>query len=90
MLRALADSTRLDLVRSLAGGEKAVGLLAEQAELTMYTASRHLKVLREAGLVETEVKAQQRIYRLSAPILEELRRNGNVLELGCCSFRLEI
>lgn len=88
VLRALADAGRMEIVRLLARGEQPVTALAHQTGLTMYTASRQLKVLRDAGLVETEVRAQQRIYRLSAPILAELERNENVLELGCCSFRL--
>ena len=88
MLRALADATRLDLVRALAAGPKSVTTLADGQGLTVYNTSRHLRVLREAGLVETEVSAQQRIYRLSAPIQAELERNGSVLELGCCSFQL--
>ncbi len=89
LLRALADATRLKLVRALAKGESAVTALADGQGLTMYNASRHLKVLKDAGLVEMEVSAQQRIYRLSPPIMEELKRNGNVLDLGCCSFRLD-
>ena len=77
------------LVKSLAESESAVTALAEGLGLTVYNASRHLKVLRDAGLVEMEVSAQQRIYRLSAGIAEELKRNHKVLELGCCSFRLD-
>lgn len=77
------------LVKTLAQGESAVTALAEALGLTVYNASRHLKVLRDAGLVEMEVSAQQRIYRISAPIREELERNHNVLDLGCCSFRLD-
>ncbi len=88
-LRALADATRVRLVRTLTAGESTVTALAETLGVTIYNTSRHLKVLKDAGLVEMEVRAQQRIYRLSAPILLELRRNRNVLELGCCSFRLE-
>ena len=76
------------LVKALADGESAVTALAEGLGLTVYNASRHLKVLRDAGLVEMEVSAQQRIYRLRPAIREELDRNPHVLDLGCCSFRL--
>lgn len=88
-LRALGDATRMRLVKTLAAGESAVTALADGLGLTVYTASRHLKVLREAGLVEMEVCAQQRIYRLSPSIREELEQNHQVLDLGCCSFRLD-
>ncbi len=88
-LRALGDATRMRLVKSLAAGESAVTALADRLGLTVYNASRHLKVLRDAGLVEMEVCAQQRIYRLCPAIREELERNHQVLNLGCCSFRLD-
>ncbi len=77
------------LVKALWAGPGAVSALAEGLGLTVYNASRHLKVLRDAGLVEMEVSAQQRIYRLSAPVTAELKRDLKVLELGCCSFRLD-
>lgn len=89
LLRALADTTRLGLVRALAQGEQPVTALAEGLGITVYNASRHLKVLRDAGLVEVDVSAQQRIYRLTTPTAAELRRNRKILELGCCSFRLD-
>ena len=88
-LRALGDATRMRLVKSLAAGESAVTALADRLGLTVYNASRHLKELRDAGRVEMEVCAQQRIYRLCPAIREELERNHQVLNLGCCSFRLD-
>ena len=77
------------LVKTLAHGGSPVTALAEGLGLTVYNTSRHLKVLRDAGLVETEVNAQQRIYRLAAPVRGQLERNPRVLDLGCCSFRLD-
>lgn len=77
------------LVKALAGGESAVTALADGLGLTVYNASRHLKVLRDAGLVDMEVSAQQRIYRLCPAVSEELERDPHVLDLGCCSFRLD-
>ncbi|MDB6070763.1 MAG: transcriptional regulator, ArsR family [Verrucomicrobiales bacterium] len=88
-LRALGDPTRMRLVKALAQGESPVTALAESLGLTVYNASRHLKVLRDAGLVETEVSAQQRIYRLRPVAREGLAENKQVLQLGCCSFRLD-
>ena len=89
-LRALGDPTRMRLVKCLAHhGESPVTGLAEALGLTVYNASRHLKVLREAGLVEMEVSAQQRIYRLPPVVREGLAEDKKVLQLGCCSFRLD-
>lgn len=88
-LRALGDPVRMRLVKALARGESPVTGLAEALGLTIYNASRQLKVLREAGLVETEVCAQQRIYRLKPVVSEGLDADKKVLQLGCCSFRLD-
>ncbi|MBP7948111.1 MAG: winged helix-turn-helix transcriptional regulator [Verrucomicrobiales bacterium] len=88
MLRALADPARMDIVRALAAGPRAVSALAAETGLTLYTTSRHLKMLKDAGLAEMKAIAQQRIYSLSSGITDALARNHGVLELGCCSFRL--
>ncbi|WP_327065342.1 ArsR/SmtB family transcription factor [Kitasatospora sp. NBC_01302] len=58
----------LDLVR---GGERSVGELAQALQASQPAVSKHLRVLREAGLVEVRVAEQRRLYRLSpAPLLE--------------------
>jgi DNA-binding transcriptional ArsR family regulator len=64
VFRALADPTRLALLEHLIGmGEQNVSELAEAFELSMPAISRHLKVLREAGLIESRVDRQWRICR---------------------------
>jgi DNA-binding transcriptional ArsR family regulator len=71
VLQALADPTRLEIVRGLAedGGERLCGSFAP--ELAKATRSHHFKVLREAGLTRTRVDGTARYVRLRA---EELRR----------------
>ncbi len=60
---ALGDSTRLAIIeRLLAQGEQSAGDLQDVADVTAPAISRHLKVLREAGLVQRRVDAQRRIY----------------------------
>lgn len=88
-LKALADESRLRLLKRLIEGEADVSGLAEAAGLTVYNTSRHLRVLKEAGLVEMQPAAQQRRYRLADALRAELRQNGKVLDLGCCSFRFD-
>jgi len=56
----------------LRGGERAAGDLVAALPLSQPGASRHLRVLREAGLVSVRKDAQQRIYRLSPAPLAEL------------------
>jgi DNA-binding transcriptional ArsR family regulator len=59
----------LDLVRD---GERSVGELVEALAMSQPAVSKHLRVLREAGLVEARVDEQRRLYRLRAEPLREL------------------
>lgn len=72
-LAVLADDTRRQIVRLLADdGELAAGDIAGRFAISQPAVSRHLRVLREAGLVTVEVRAQRRIYRLDPAPLREL------------------
>jgi DNA-binding transcriptional ArsR family regulator len=72
---AVAQPTRREMLVLLAKGERSAGELAEAfPELTQPAVSRHLRVLREAHLVEVRPKAQQRIYALRPERLRELDR----------------
>jgi DNA-binding transcriptional ArsR family regulator len=62
---ALADDTRLAIVEELARGERAVSELVARFELRQPTISQHLKVLRDAGLVDMRADAQRRIYSIN-------------------------
>lgn len=71
VLRALADEGRLTLLQALATGPATAGELASLLPIARPGVSRHLKVLREAGLVEVRQEAQRRIYQLrTAPLAE--------------------
>lgn len=85
-MRALGEPSRLRLVRHLLAGPCPVNELCAALDLQPYNASRHLAVLKAAGLVEVEKSAQQRIYSLAAPFRERLDRDHRVLDLGCCRF----
>jgi DNA-binding transcriptional ArsR family regulator len=70
---AIADPTRRRVLDLLARGRRNAGEIASAfPRLTQPAVSRHLKVLREAGLVSVEVNAQQRIYALQPEGLMEL------------------
>src|ERR1700750_2279729 len=64
VLRAVADESRRTLLDSLAHGPATAGELAALLPIARPGVSRHLRVLREAGLVEVHQEAQRRIYRL--------------------------
>ncbi|KHL96273.1 TrmB family transcriptional regulator [Paenibacillus sp. IHB B 3415] len=69
---ALAEPTRLRMVEILKEGPLSVGDIAERLELRQPQASKHLRVLLEAGLVEVEAAANRRNYRLRTEPLEAM------------------
>ena len=65
VFEAVAEPSRRVLLDLLAGGERSAGELVEALpDLTQPAVSRHLRVLRDVGLVESRIDAQRRIYRL--------------------------
>jgi DNA-binding transcriptional ArsR family regulator len=71
-MAALADPTRREIVAVLARGEVAAGDLAARFPVSRPAVSRHLRVLREAGLVQVRADGQRRVYALDPGPLEEL------------------
>ncbi|OKP81523.1 transcriptional regulator [Paenibacillus helianthi] len=69
---ALAEPTRLRMVEMLKDGPLSVGDIAERLSLRQPQASKHLRVLLEAGLVEVEAQANRRNYKLRTEPLEVL------------------
>lgn len=61
----LADPNRILIIYSLADGPRSVNEIANHMELPQPTVSRHLKILRERGIVRTERDGQNIFYRLS-------------------------
>jgi DNA-binding transcriptional ArsR family regulator len=71
VLRAVADESRRTLLETLARGPATAGELANVLPIARPGVSRHLRVLREAGLVEARQEAQRRVYSLRpAPLAE--------------------
>ena len=68
----IADHTRRDILRELRAGDKAVGELVEALDASQPTVSKHLKVLRDAGLVTTRAQGQKRYYALRLEPLAEV------------------
>jgi DNA-binding transcriptional ArsR family regulator len=70
---ALGDPTRLAIVeRLLKEGELAAGALCADAEISPPAISRHLKVLREAGVVAQRVDAQRRLYSVRPEAVQSI------------------
>lgn len=72
VLEALVDPTRRRIVELLAMGERTAGDLAAEFDVSRPAVSRHLRVLREHGLVQVRRDAQRRIYSIDPRPLAEL------------------
>lgn len=73
IFEAIADPTRRGMLDLLAGGDRAAGeLVAAFPALSQPAVSRHLRVLREVGLVDVHVEAQHRVYKLTPEHLAEI------------------
>lgn len=68
----LADEQRRRILDLLRQGERPVGELVGHLTLSQPAVSKHLRVLRQAGLVESRTEAQRRIYRLRPEMLREV------------------
>jgi DNA-binding transcriptional ArsR family regulator len=68
----IAEPNRRAILSLLASSQQSVGEIERQLRMTQPTVSKHLRVLREAGFVESTVDAQRRLYRLKPEPFEEL------------------
>ena len=89
VLRALGEDTRVRIVGLLLeAAPLEVGEIASRLEVSQYNVSKHLRILREAGLLNVEKDGRIRRYALP----HDIRRRaaaGSVLDLGCCSFQFQ-
>ena len=69
---ALAEPTRRTILDLLRDEERPVGDLVDHLDLSQPAVSKHLRVLREAGLVDVRVDAQRRLYRVRPEPLAEI------------------
>lgn len=79
LFHSLSDSTRLAIVRRLAGGEARVADLVTQLGLAQSTVSKHVACLRDCGLVDGRPEGRQMFYSLSRPELMDLLASAEVL-----------
>jgi DNA-binding transcriptional ArsR family regulator len=74
VIRALAHPSRVLIAEALTQGEKCVCELTELVEADMSTVSKHLSVMKSAGVVEVEKRGLNQFYRLRCPCLLEFFR----------------
>ena len=68
----LAEPNRRRILDVLRDGERPVGAIVGELEISQPAVSKHLRVLREAGLVESRTEGQRRLYRVRAEPLQEI------------------
>ena len=72
VFEAIAQPTRRRILQLLSQGERSVGTVAAEFDVTQPAISQHLKVLRQAGLVDERREGTRRLYRLRPEGLGEL------------------
>jgi ArsR family transcriptional regulator len=86
-LKTLADSTRLAVLEILMEGPKHVTELNTVLGLDQSLLSHHLKVLRDASLVESVRDGKAVLYSLAPGV--DLSKTGKEINLGCCQLKFE-
>jgi DNA-binding transcriptional ArsR family regulator len=89
ILKALADRSRMRIVKCLLTKEHSVNDLAEELDLSQYNVSKHLRVLKQAGIVDVHPDGTRREYSIVPAFRERLKKEGHVLDFGCCAFRFD-
>lgn len=72
VFKALGHSTRLQIVEKLAHGEQCVCVLLEMFDIDMSTLSRHLSILKNAGIVSDERRGKNIFYSLRCPCIADM------------------
>ncbi len=89
ILKALADRTRMRLIKALLAHRASVNELTDQLGLSQYNTSKHLRILKEAGIVDMEAVGARREYFIADPFRKRIEREGPTLDFGCCTFRMD-
>ena len=89
ILKALADRSRMRIVKALLAKSSGVNELGEALDISQYNVSKHLRILREAGFVDVGRDGTRREYFIVPTFRERLKKENDVLDFGCCSFRFD-
>lgn len=89
MLKALADETRWKIVGALLHEPMTVGELGELLGVSQYNVSKHIRILREARIVESHRQGQRVICEVAEGLKKQIQSNDAALDLGCCLFKFD-
>jgi DNA-binding transcriptional ArsR family regulator len=87
-LKALGEDNRVRIIGLLMDTPLGVCEIARRLGSTYYNVSKHLRILREAGLLDVEKHGRERLYVVPESIRRS-RAHARVLDLGCCSFQFD-
>ena len=85
----MGEETRLRMLRLLFARPMTVNEISERLKVSQYNTSKHLRIMRDAGLLASEKRGKFHVYSLSPTVKKAVVANNNVLDLGCCTFRLD-
>ena len=88
-LKALGEESRLRILRLLFKEQLGVNEISQRLKASQYNVSKHLRIMREAGLLEVEKQGKQRLYTVASKLKNQVAANDNILDLGCCTFRFD-
>lgn len=89
-LKALSDRSRMKIVEILLTGDRSVNQLAEEMGVQQYNVSKHVRILREAGIVTATRQGKEVRCEVACGFRSKLRKGGWAVDLGCCEFRFDI
>ncbi len=75
VFRALSDPTRREILEMLRGGPRTSGEIADKFSTSWATISRHLSVLKDAGLILAERNGQHIVYELNTTVFQDVVEN---------------
>jgi DNA-binding transcriptional ArsR family regulator len=88
-LKALGEENRLRILRILFDEPMGVNAVAGRLKMSQYNVSKHLRIMREAGLLDMQKSGKQHLYSVMPALKDQMASDGGVLDLGCCTFRLD-
>jgi DNA-binding transcriptional ArsR family regulator len=88
-LRALGDPSRWRIVKELLKAPQTVGTLVSSLGMNQYNVSKHVRILRDVGIVTT-VKAGKFVHvAITSEFSTHLSADSSTLNLGCCTFHFD-
>ena len=87
-LRALGEDTRVRIIGLLIDAPLDVGEIARRVGVSQYNVSKHLRILREAGLLQVRKAGRRHLYAVPDAIRQRAAEQA-VVDLGCCSFKFD-